>query len=356
VVDPFRSERGARLRGLFVDSSERLVVWGNESVLEAGNTGNVPMFWSTADTVGWRKTRLGTVGDGILLDEVAYRTQGYVAVGSAGDSIAAWWSPDGESWSAATIDPLPVRERAGFTAVSDGADGYLAVGSDAGLAAAWFSPNGQTWTKIEADFPAGDFWNVTRSPDGGFVVVGEDRSEGDWNAMAWVVSPDGVGWRAAESDDALAGPGDDDISRIWSFAGGYAGFGHEVNPPDRPCGPCRDLSATWRLYTSPDGLAWTRFAIDFETAGEPYLIEYDAVEAWADGLVAVGSGSDGELHIWLSSDGTAWSSIGDPIGLAGGPARGVADLLIYNDTLVVAGSGRDEYVAIASDVTGTSIR
>jgi hypothetical protein len=237
---------------------------------------------------------------------------------------------------------------AGLRAVSRGAEGYLAVGGDTDRAAAWFSPTGDSWTKVGAEFPVGDFWDVTSSTAGGFVVVGQDRSERDWNAMAWVVSADGVDWSPAEANDALAGPGEDHIRSIWSFARGYVAFGHEVDARDRPCHLCHLNPESWRLYTSPDGLEWARRVIDFERAGEPGLTEYDAIEPWGDGLVAVGGGTDSQLHAWLSSDGIAWKTVGDSVtlGLEGRPS--VNDLLVTDDGLVIAGQGRDAYVAIGS--------
>jgi hypothetical protein len=349
VTEPFISERGMNLEGLFVDAKGELVVWGDESLEEGDTVDNVPTFWATADLVGWRKTRLGAVGESLVLVDVAEGPRGFVSVGFALDTIAAWSSADGQSWSRGTIEPPGVRERAGFTAVSGGANGYLAVGSDFGRAAAWLSSTGQNWTKVDVDFPAGEFWDVARSLDGGFVVVGEDRSEGDWDAMAWVVSSDGAGWRPAESNEATAGPGDDDITRIWSFAGGYVAFGHEIDPPERPCGPCRDVRESWRLYTSPDGIEWARDEIDFATApGEPVLTEYDAIEPWAGGLVTVGRGTDSQLHTWLSADGIAWRPVGEPVRLSPEARRSVSDLLVFESYLVIAGSGRDEYVALAS--------
>ena len=161
----------------------------------------------------------------------------FVAVGFAGSSVATWWSPDGDAWSRATLEQPATDETTEILAVAAGTDGFLAVGSDHGREAAWVSSEGETWTRVGPDFPAGRFWDVTQSRDGGYVVVGTDHLPGDWNGAAWVVSP-GQDWHPAKATKSIAGPNADHLSRVWSFAGGYVAFGQERDPDNPDCLTC----------------------------------------------------------------------------------------------------------------------
>jgi hypothetical protein len=140
---------------------------------------------------------------------------------------------------------------------------------------------------------------------------------------------------------------------LWSFAGGYLAFGQELDPDDRTCNACSFDRESWRLYTSPDGLTWSRHVIDFESAtGDPILAEYSAIEPWADGLIAIGRGTDDRVWVWQSSDGLQWRPIGKPVAL--GPLSGaeptVADLLVVDRQLVIGGYllSDDGYLMIGS--------
>lgn len=338
MTEPFGGDRSQGVTGLFINPYGELVAWGYESVREGGSADNLPTFWTTPDTLSWREARLGTVGEHLILDDVAAGPNGFVAVGSASDTVAAWWSTHGDSWMRATFSPEPVPDEAGLTAVSGGTEGYLAVGTDQGRAAAWFSPDGDGWKPVGPEFPEGDFFDVTQSSDGGFVVIGQDRSGGDWNAAAWVVSAIATDWRAAEPNHAIAGPRTEVLARVWAFDGGYFAFGHELDPRDRHCGLCPLNPETWRLYTSPDGIEWARNAIDLDR-DEPVLMEYAAIEPWDDGLMAIGRGSDGVLRIWLSRDGVEWAPVGVPVDLGALAADepDVTDLMLADRFILISG-------------------
>ena len=350
ITEPFEDERTQQVAGLFMNPYGELVAWGYESVRAAGSVDNLPTFWTSPNTLVWAEARLGTVGEHLDLADIAAGPNGFAAVGFDADAVAAWWSTNADSWDRATISPQPVPDQSGMAAVGGGTAGYLAVGSEQERAAAWFSSDGLGWKPVEAGFGEGNFWDVTQSPDGGFVVVGQDRSRGDWNAAAWVVSPDAADWRAAEPNDAIAGPGAEDIARVWAFDGGYFAFGHALDPRNKFCGLCPINPETWRLYTSPDGIEWAQHAIDLDQA-EPVLLEYTAIEPWGDGLMAVGRGSDGVVRTWLSGDGAEWRPVGEPVDLGALAADepGVSDLMLADQFILISGGLiGDGYVAVGA--------
>lgn len=352
VTQPFGGGGSQDVTTLFLNGFGELVAWGHDEDADDDSGATVPTFWSSGDGNSWRDTRLGSSGDNLIVVGVDHGPRGFVAVGFAGSSVATWWSPDGDAWSRATLEQPATDETTEMLAVAAGADGFLAVGSDLDHEAAWFSSRGETWTRVGPEFPTGRFWDVTHSRDGGFVVVGTDHSPEGWNGAAWVVSPDGQDWRPAKANREIAGPNADHLRRVWSFAGGYVAFGQERDPDNPDCLTCAFDRENWRMYTSPDGLTWKRHDLDFEPAtGEPVLVEFTAIEPWADGLIAVGRGTDQQVRVWLSSDGITWAPVGNPVAL--GPLAAteptVADLLVADRQLVIGGSlGSDGYLVIGS--------
>jgi hypothetical protein len=372
VTEPFSGELEQVVNGLFLSPGEETVAWGRDQEWINSDWGDATTsFWVQSDDGTWPKTRIGLLGTNAIALDVADDGQTYVAVGYVGMTMAAWYSLDGAAWTRATLTPGRSMEVAAFHAVAAGADGFLSVGQGPGGATAWFSLDGTTWAEIERDFPDGVFNDVVASPSGGFVVVGVDTSERDWDGFAWTGSSDGRDWQAAEPADALAGPDDDDLHRVWSYERGYLALGEHGDERLK----CDDGSALiasagsmlahgpcwWHephVYTSSDGHQWRRFAIDQEIrpGAPPSLWEFSAIEPWGDGLIAIGTGTDWKMRVWVSDDGVQWTGIGDPLSLEGAPIReqgqswAVDDLLIAGGRLVIGGAGpaSDGYVMIGT--------
>ncbi len=131
-----------------------------------------PASWRSASRVTTRpRGRRRTAGRGrprrtaptstastqVRMTGVAGAPDGYVAVGYLGGLAGPiearfWWSPDGRSWSLATLDGDPAGTRAAAVEAVPGA-GFVAVGAtgDARTAdgsAVWTSPDGRTWTRV----------------------------------------------------------------------------------------------------------------------------------------------------------------------------------------------------------------
>lgn len=370
ITVPFSGELEQVVNGLFLGPLGETVAWGRDQEWITSDWGEATTsFWVERADSDWSKTRIGELATDAHALDVADDGQTYVAVGYVGMTMTAWYSQDGATWTRAMVTPGRSMEVATFVAVAAGADGFLSVGQGRLSAMAWFSRDGTEWTQIERDFPEGVFNDVVASPSEGFVVVGVDRSERDWDGVAWTVSSDGRDWQAADPADALAGPDDDDLHQVWAYERGYLALG-EHGDERLTCddgsaliasaGPMVAHGPCWwhqpHVYTSNDGHHWRRFAIDQETlpGAPPSLWEFSAIESWDDGLIAIGTGTDWKVRVWVSDDGAQWTAIGDPLSLEGAPIRdrgqswAVEDLLIARGRLMIGGAGpaSDGYVMI----------
>lgn len=145
------------------------------------------------------------------IDDATEVDGGIVAVGSAtppgGTTDAAvWFSPDGTTWSRVEADAFGGPGVQGMAAVTSFRGGVVAVGSAVtGTdldAAAWYSPDGTTWSRVED--AAGVFGGVgiqwmfdVTAYGSGVVAVGfDDPTGGDFSDATPAVwySSDGLTW------------------------------------------------------------------------------------------------------------------------------------------------------------------
>jgi len=140
------------------------------------------------------------------VQDVAVAGDRFVAVGHLTTSDgstkpAAWWSDDGTTWTAATVDSAPGD---GFTTVAAGRGGYVATssatGSGGGSGAFWTSTDGQAWHKASA---MGPFPGAAIFTGDGTRILGWGL--GSDGKMQFWVSPDGQNWtRLALSGDTAS--------------------------------------------------------------------------------------------------------------------------------------------------------
>ena len=94
----------------------------------------------------------------------------------------------------------------------------------------------------------------------GLVAVGRDESGGDSDAAVWI-SVDGITWSRVPGDEAVfGGAGDQRIQRMVGVTVGGPGVvavGREGSAPDTD-------AAVW---TSPDGITWSRIPDDEAVLG-----------------------------------------------------------------------------------------
>jgi hypothetical protein len=243
---------------------------------------------------------------------------GLVAVGSEsvdGDSdAAAWISADGLTWTRVPHDEANLGGRNGQTmrAVVAGGPGLVAVGYESSGqdsdAAVWTSVDGSTWTRVphdEAVFGGDNSRAMTAVVAGGpgLVAVGYDSANQGWagmdaNAAVWT-SPDGIAWTRVPNAEVFG-------DRLWQIMNavtrggpGLVAVGHD--------GAVNDYDAA--VWTSTDGIIWTRVLPDEAVFGGSDVQEMSAVAAADSGLVAVGyrRGAGGyDAAVWASVDGLTW--------------------------------------------------
>ncbi len=260
---------------------------------------------------GWKKVPhdsavFGSVGNAEMFD-VASSSPGLVAVGtySGVNGAAIWLSPDGDTWS--RVPDQPDFGLGLMLGVTQGpatmvAVGYLdlPVGDDA---AVW-TGDGLTWSRVPNDATVfggtGDqLMHDVCAGGPGFVAVGLDAPD----AAVWT-SSDGVTWARVPHDDAVLG-GQVEVAMYGVVAGGpgFVAVGWDDGDGDRD-------AAVW---TSVDGLAWTRVHHVEAVFGGPSDQTMNAVTVGEDGrLVAVGSDTgiaDGGAAVWTSTDGVHWTRV-----------------------------------------------
>jgi hypothetical protein len=131
-------------------------------------------------------------------------------------------------------------------------------------------------------------WSVTVGGPG-LVAVGREGSGGDADAAVWT-SPDGIAWSRVPHDEAVfGGEGDEGDS------GGQEMSGVTVGGPGLVAvgwgGTGRAEHASYRdaaVWTSPDGITWSRVPQDEAVFGGERNQQMTSVAIGGPGLVAVG--------------------------------------------------------------------
>ena len=150
----------------------------------------------------------------------------------------------------------------------------------------------------------------------GLVAVGQDCFGLECVAAVWATS-DGEPWsRVPHDNTALGGPGP---QRKWMWGLTTAGPGLVAVGWDCSWGDC--VAAAW---TSSDGVVWTRVPHDEEVFGGPGNQRMVSVTAGGPGVIAVGwdrssSGEDARAAVWTSPDGVTWSRVPHDEQVFGGP-------------------------------------
>ncbi len=244
---------------------------------------------------------------------------GLVAVGwdvtDEDQDAAVWTSVDGTVWTRVAHDEelFGGEGRQLMWDVTQGGPGLVAVGlNESGWpyhAVVWTSTDGIDWTRIDIDLTnkeiGGGMLAVT--PGGpGLVAVGEEFNSHGKGAAVWV-SDDGVNWTRIANHEAVF---HEDLGNGYAYtmsdittggpglvAVGWEGFMSE------------DDAAIW---TSPDGLTWTKVPRDENVFGGSGLQIMTAISNGDPGFVAVGQQStnnEWDAAVWASEDGLNWSRI-----------------------------------------------
>lgn len=295
------------------DVSVHDVVSGGPGLVAVGTADEAAAVWTSADGISWSRVPHDVAifgGAGVqIMESITAGGPGFVAVGLRFDepgrrglAAAAWTSTDGLAWS-----PVPANDSAfrpsidesgnsfaWMRGVTAGGPGLVAVGTVAASAAVWTSPDGIIWTRVrhdpevfgDSDVEATDRAEMldvaTNGP--GLVAVGSaGPTQSSKTAAVWT-SPDGISWSRIPHDEAVFGG--DGSQAIRSVSAGGPGL----------------VAVGTAVWTSLDGLTWSRAHPD-EGALFGHL---NSVAIGGPGLVAVGTA------VWMSEDGISWSSV--PVG------------------------------------------
>ena len=302
------------------------------SVGDAGSSLWSPVFHDQAEYGGDGQSRmLGVVAGG----------PGFVAVGGRDGNAAVWTSVHGLTWSRVPHDEAVFGGvgESGMSDVAVGGPGLVAVGQqdvctdhevldergsspvdedgnlepetvcEDGNAVVWTSVDGLTWSRVPHDesvFSGQDFYGMSSVTLGGpgLVAVGlSDNSDGG-DAVVWT-SVDGLTWSRVPHDEAVfGGAGRQEMWDVTVGGPGLVAVGRDgLGVWDNTYGGGQDAA----VWTSVDGLTWTRVPHDEDAFGGvgPAML---GVTTGGPGLVAVGYSwpSSAPAAVWTSVDGLTW--------------------------------------------------
>lgn len=171
-------------------------------------------------------------------------------------------------------------------------NGYVAVGHRDGEAIAWTSTDGARWEALGLSAQGTSALALTAGPDGRVVAVGVDRRV----PTAWTSTDAGATWTIARMPEAGDGP------QLWSVIHNgqeYVALG----------GVDGNLRGGALVYTSPDGMQWTRR----EVPSDVHLLRTAVVLPDGSVLTVAADGSraerpDEQCALAWRWDGTTWTS------------------------------------------------
>lgn len=279
---------------------------------------------SVVDSLGYRWSRVPNDavfgGEGKMgMNSVVVGGPGLVAVGEAealvdcdsgaGGNAAVWTSLDGFTWSRVSHDEAVFGGddgNYGMHTVIAGGPGLVAIGGGlcsgyTGTEDLWTSGDGLSWQRISGDVFTGGGPNDLTAGGPGLVAVGENNQ----GAAVWT-SVDGLAWSRVPHDQEIFGHrvGDGNgMTGVTVGGPGLVAVGSDGLNSDAPTG--RASAVVW---TSVDGLTWSRVPHDeavFGGEGDQGMFD---VAVGGPGLVAVGENDQG-APIWTSVDGLNWSRV-----------------------------------------------
>jgi hypothetical protein len=192
---------------------------------------------------------------------------------------------------------------------------------------------------------------VVADNNNGTVVTGSVSSTAtshlsDSGPPASVVDSLGHLWSRVPHDEAsFGGARDQTMSSVTAWGPGLVAVGFEWL-----LGFEEADAAVW---TSPDGHSWVRVPHDEAVFGGDRSAEMLGVTAGGPGLVAVGSNLDDgtddlDAAVWTSVDGISWSRVPHDNAVFGGPGlQQMTDVVVGGPGLVAVGWDGDQYAGTA---------
>ena len=261
------------------------------------------------------------------MNSVAVGGPGLVAVGSDEGDAMVLTSVDGVTWSRVPQDET-VFGGSSMRSVTAWGSGLVAVGSEFGLfddvpdlaedegdAVVWTSVDGITWSKVPHDeevFGAAFMNSVIVGGPGLVAVGGTDWHRTNGDAVVWT-SVDGVTWsRVAHDETIFGGPKSQTMYDVVVGGPGLVAVGREGDDH----GWDNSLDNAAAVWTSVDGITWTRVPHDetvFGTGGNPRTGTSPGPVMLSVTAGGPGLVAVGRKAAWTSPDGVTWTPIADDV-------------------------------------------
>jgi hypothetical protein len=310
------------------------VTLGGPGLVAVGWSDSNAAVWTSVDGLTWSRVHDDSLRTGEAMNSVVVGGPGLVAVGNEGGAAAAvWTSVDGLTWTRVPHDReifgSPTALGFGMISVTAGGPGLVAVGAwpEAPRISAkvWTSVDGLTWTRVPDDEAGFDGVHVPLSVTAGgpgLVAVGLGGA-----GAGVFTSVDGFHWVQVPDDEAIfsATYGSDSAPDSRVYQPPPEGAGLAMNdviavgdglvavggPTYNYRGP-RDGDLGAAVWTSPDGITWSRVPHDTAVFGGTGENSIWSVTTAGSNLVAVGShqhsienwsgpGVDANAAVWVAA-------------------------------------------------------
>ena len=343
-----RSDLPIAVPGIFGGNTPRDVVAFGGRMLAVGgvnggccdgsfSTDTRALVWFSTDGATWDLVRDAPAFELGSMNAAAARPGHVVAVGSlqlrsaefegqVDPRGAVWASSDGSEWRLVTDVPH-------FDDLVATADGFVASTLAGANPEIWGSDDGRSWTRLagRAELGDGSIDRLLVLESGGVVAVGRSEAFGveppslePADAVVWR-SPDGRSWARVADQAAFT---DGWMRDVAERSGRLVAIGSG------------DLESGTSVWTSDDGLAWTRHSATALGADDTFV---DRAMAGPTGFIVVGSTGDADTSViaWTSLDGEVWARVpGQPALDGGAAAPDVAGWIAAGDGSIVAVGSR----------------
>jgi len=324
-----------------------------------------PLVWTSADGTEWTQANLGTRPGEV--NDIVWGNDTLIAVGGSGNDAAAWLSADGFEWDQVIL-PSPERTFARMKSVVAVGEGFYAAGFESSWpdtvdweetdfdATVWFSTDGLEWERIE--HPVFDERGFQEWADGGYseiigaaatewglVFAGSSSEPGTGyphNTTVWVLR-DGWGRVNLGTDDQIRG-----VSEAEGVAVVYGSS--EASP-----------SADAVFYVSSDGYNWRLAGGHLTGIGAHDGLQFvnDVVYVPGEGWLAVGTDEKdfstiGGAAVWTAPPGLPleWTRLAHDAGVFGdltqNPLETMLGANVWEESVIVVG-GQARNVDLGED-------
>ena len=302
-----------------------------ECCAEADPAANVGVVWTSTNGVDWQLVDAGDTFEHATLGQVVTDGERLIAIGSFAELVdgalslpvgATWTSSDGITWQRSTGE-APSR----VALISSGLIGVRA-GNDG--VAYFSSPNGATWTRHGTWPDIEEVLAVGASGDGAMVIglrTGGQLADGTptLDSVVWQTT-DGSTWTGGSVVENAR------LRSVAPFAGGFVAVGSSTEV----LAEGGEIAAISSVWTSQDGLTWTRLETDIGHPSENVLGVFPVGEALVVTVECCGGDLVLRPRAWVSEDGATWTPVPQQPAFEGTDIQ-ILDVIETPDGLVAVG-------------------